>query len=89
MLMINRLLKQLILLFDRDLKNKLVQKNGIKIVLKKLNNRKHFILQRIADTKGSRSIVRELSIIQAQRKKGIMLIKKMKNEFQLIQDKIA
>ena len=78
----NQFLHRLRLFFDRDLKNKLAQKNDIKKILKKLNNKKRFILQTMAVTENAEeagNLRRELHIIQAQRQKGIAIVKGLNN----------
>lgn len=69
-------------LFDRDCKARVHERNAMKQILKKLNRKKRMVLASLASAESPERIAdltRELHVIAAQRKKGISIVKSLKN----------
>lgn len=78
----SKLSNRIKIFFVPELRNKLTQKKYLKQILKKLNHRKHNILEAISETNSvekKKNLQRDLDIIHAQRKKGLKMMKKMKH----------
>ena len=76
---VKKLLRKVRGFLDDDYKDQLKQADSIQKVLKKLKNRQK-ALEKQAESNSSSSLQDQIRVVKAQRKKGLSVLKKLREE---------